>query len=270
MSRDAAISSPELDSIMNRRMSAVVFALIANGLCLGQSGPSRVAAMPAACVALPGSWSVADASPQKTSPADQKAAEASVIIVRLSKSLDSRKLTAGDSIEAKLTAELRWSGAVIPRGSKVLGHVTEASSRARGDPASALGMVFDRIVLKDGTNLPLKAKIQAVGPRPGFGPPEAEADNSSPIPVPGAPGTMGGPPNPVGVGGPQTNFPPNPSAGMPPTPAQSNRQDSIAAQSVGVVGLPDLQLGPDSILASSSQEVKLAAGSRLLLRVQSQ
>jgi hypothetical protein len=57
---------------------------------------------------------------------------------------------------------------------------------------------------------------------------------------------------------------------MPPTPAQSNRQDSIAAQSVGVVGLPDLQLGPDSILASSSQEVKLAAGSRLLLRVQSQ
>jgi len=110
-----------------------------------------------------GSWSADPAAQQKGSPADQQGGEPSVIIVQLSKSLDSRKLTAGNSIEAKVTTELRWKGTVIPRGSKVMGHVTESSSRAKGDPASSLGIVFDSIVLKDGTDLPLKVNIQAVG-----------------------------------------------------------------------------------------------------------
>lgn len=261
---------------MNRRMSAAVFPLIAMGLCFGQSGSSTAAAMPGAFIsATAGASFAGPAQQQKASPANQQAAEPSVIMVQLSKSLDSRKLTAGNSIEAKVTAELRWNGTVIPRGSKVIGHVTESSSRAKGDPASALGIVFDRIALKDGTDLPLKASIQAVGQRPGFGPEGMGMENPAQVSAPGAPGTMGGAnPNPVGLGAPQTNFPPNPSAGTQPmpTPTQGNRQDSggITEQSTGVVGLPDLQLGQGSILASSAQEVKLEAGSRLLLRVQSQ
>lgn len=257
---------------MNRGMSAAAFPLIAMGLCFGQSGSSTAAAMPGAFTsATAGSLSADPAAQQKASPANQQAAEASVIMVQLSKSLDSRKLSAGDSIEAKVTTELRWNGTVIPRGSKVIGHVTEASSRAKGDPASALGIVFDRIALKDGADLPLKASIQAVGPRPGFGP-ETEPPQVS---IPGASGSMGGAnPNPGGLGAPQTSFPPNPGGRTQPmpTPAQSNRQDSggITEQSTGVVGLPDLQLGQGSILASSGHEVKLEAGSRLLLRVQSQ
>jgi hypothetical protein len=261
---------------MNHRMSAVAFALIAMGLCSGQSRPSTSTAMPRAFrSATAGSSSEDPAVQQKASAADQQAGEPSVIMVQLTKSLDSRKLSAGDSIEAKVTSELRWNGTVIPRGSKVIGHITESSSRAKGAPESALGIVFDRIALKDGTDLPLKANIQAVGPRPGFGPGETEMENPAPVSAPGAPGSMGGAaPNPVGRGVPQTSFPPNPGARTQPmpTPTQGNRQDSgaITEQSNGVVGLPDLQLGQDSILASSGQEVKLEAGSRLLLRVQSQ
>lgn len=257
---------------MNRHMSAAVFPLIAMGLCFGQSGPTSAAGMPRVLMSLPGSLPVDPVQqPQQASPASQQAGESSVIMVQLTKSLDSRKLTAGNAIEAKVTAELRWNGTVIPRGSKVIGHVTEASSRAKGDPASALGIVFDRIALKDGTDLPLKASIQAVGPRPGFGPEGTEMEN----PTPGAPGTMGGAnPNPIGRGAPQTSFPPNPPPRTQPmpTPTEGNRQDSggITEQSTGVVGLPDLQLGQGSILASSAKEVKLEAGSRLLLRVQSQ
>ena len=81
---------------------------------------------------------------------------------------------------------------IIPRGSKVTGHITEASSRAKGDPASALGMVFDRITLKDGTDLPLKANIQAIGPRPGFGSGDTDMQNPAPVSAPGGPGSMGG------------------------------------------------------------------------------
>jgi len=260
---------------MNRRLSAVVFILIAGGLCFGQSGSSTTAAMPRAfMLAMAGASFAEPAAQRKASPENQQPAQPSVIMVQLSKSLDSRKLTAGNSIEAKVASELRWNGTVIPRGSKVMGHVTESSSRAKGDPGSALGIVFDRIALKDGTDLPLKVNIQAVGPRPGFGP-ETEMENPAPVSAPGAPGSMGGAnPNPVGLGAPQTSFPPNPSARTQPmpTPTQGNRQDSggITEQSTGVVGLPDLQLGQGSILASSGQEVKLGAGSRLLLRVQSQ
>jgi hypothetical protein len=261
---------------MNRRMSAVVFALIAIGWCFGQeSGPSITAARPGAfMLSRVDSLCAAPAQQQEASRATQQAAESSVMMVQLTKSLDSRKLTAGNSIEAKVTSELRWNGTVIPRGSKVMGHVTESSSKAKGAPASALGIVFDRIVLKDGTDLPLKANIQAVGPRPGFGP-DPEMENPAQVSVPGAPGTMGGAnPNPVGLGAPQTSFPPNPAARTQPmpTPTQGSRQDSggITEKSTGVVGLPDLQLRQGAILASSGQEVKLEAGSRLLLRVQSQ
>lgn len=255
---------------MNRRISAVVYSLIASGLCFGQSGSSIAAATPTALMlASVGSSSADPAAQQKASPADQPA----VIIVELSKSLDSRKLTAGNAIEAKVATELRWNGTVIPRGSKVMGHVTESSSRAKGDPASALGIVFDRISLKDGTDLPVKVSIQAVGARPGFGPSESGMGNPSQVSAPGAPGSMGGiNPNPVGMGVPQTNFPPHPSAGTQPTPTQGSGQDSagVTAQSTGVVGLPDLQLEQDSVLASSGQEVKLGSGSRFVLRVQSQ
>ena len=261
---------------MNHCMTAVVLPLIAMGLCFGQSRPSTATAMPRAFMsATAGSWSADLAAQQKASPANQRAGEPSVIMVQLTKSVDSRKLSAGDSIEAKVTTEVRWNGTAVPRGSKVMGHITEASSRAKGDPASALGIVFDRIALKDGTDLPLKANIQAVGPRPGYGPGDTEMQNPAPASAPGAPGSMGGAnPNPVGLGAPQTSFPPNPSARTQPMPmpTQGSGRDSggITEQSTGVVGLPDLQLRQDSIVASSGQEVKLGAGSRFLLRVQSQ
>src|SRR5580658_7218180 len=190
-SRNTDISSPGLDSLMNGRSSAVVFTLIASGLCFGQSGRLTSTAM-AIVPATAGSWFAAPAAQQQAAQATQRPAAASVIMVQLSKSLDSRKLTAGNSIEAKLTTDLRWNGSVIPRGSKVIGHITEASSRAKGDPASALGIVFDRITLKDGTDLPLKANIQAVGPRPGFGPGDSEMQNPAQAPAPGSPGSMGG------------------------------------------------------------------------------
>ncbi len=69
---------------------------------------------------------------------------------------------------------------VVPRGSKLIGHVTSARPRrvgkaassgegsaaasgsAAGSAASELGVVFDRAVLKDGREVPLQAAIQAL------------------------------------------------------------------------------------------------------------
>jgi len=251
---------------MNRVLSAVVMTLIATCFCLGQSA-SSAAAMPAACIYAQA------ATAQQPSAANQQPAQSEIIPVQLTKSLDSRKLRLGDPIEAKVAVELRaGDGTVIARGSKVVGHVTQASARAKGDPESTLGIVFDQIALKDGRELPMKASIQAVGPPPNIDPAATELGNAAPVPSAGVPGPMGGAANPQGLGAPTTNFPP-PSAGtQPPPPMQGSRQNvgELTAQSNGFVGLHGMQLEGASVLTSGGKEVKLEAGSQILLRVQNQ
>jgi hypothetical protein len=51
---------------------------------------------------------------------------------------------------------------VIPKGSKLVGHVTQASARAKGDSESTLGIVFDKAILKNGQEVPLNVAIQAL------------------------------------------------------------------------------------------------------------
>ena len=51
---------------------------------------------------------------------------------------------------------------VLPKGSKVMGKVTQAQGRAKGQDESALGLAFDSAVLKDGTQVPISFTIQAV------------------------------------------------------------------------------------------------------------
>jgi hypothetical protein len=247
-----------------KQILAIIFVVvpIVGSVCLGQDTrpTSQVSSSPNS------------AQPQQTPGGDRQTDEAGTIPLQLTKSLDARKLKAGDPVEAKVAADLRiGDGTVVPHGSKVLGHVTKASARAKGDSDSELGIAFDQIVLKDGKQVPLKASIQAVGPPPSYGPEPTQMGGGAPIPNTGAPGPIGGA-NPAGLGPPQPNFPSNPSAGTAPPPSQGDQQNSaqITPQSTGVVGLHDLQLEQGSILASSGKDVKLEAGSQLLLRVQNQ
>ena len=53
----------------------------------------------------------------------------------LAASLDSRKKKAGEEVVVKTIGDMRMSdGTVIPRGTKVIGHITEAKARSGGDP----------------------------------------------------------------------------------------------------------------------------------------
>jgi hypothetical protein len=246
-------------------------ALVLNIVCLCfASTPRAESSETAGLVAVHGS---AAASSAQQSSAQQ--GQAAVIPVQLSKSLDSKKLKAGDPVEAKITVELRAAdGTVIPRGSRVTGHVTEASSRAKGDAQSSLGIVFDRIVLKDGKNLPLAASIQAVGAPPSFSP-AAPMGSSAPMPGgAGAPSPRAGVGNTGGMGAPASNFPGSSSGGaqQPPASSTSTQQSSgeLPIDASGVVGIHDLQLGPNSTLTSDGKQVKLDSGSQINLRVQNQ
>jgi hypothetical protein len=81
----------------------------------------------------------------------------------LSAPLDSKKCKPGDPVNARTTEAAKSDGkSVFPKGTKLVGHVTQASARGKGDPESALGIVFDKAVLKNGEEVPLSVTIQAI------------------------------------------------------------------------------------------------------------
>src|SRR6266516_2313377 len=81
----------------------------------------------------------------------------------LSSPVDSKKCKPGDPVNARTTEAVKSEGkTVIPKGAKVVGHVTQASARAKGESESALGIVFDRAILKRGEEVPLSVGIQAI------------------------------------------------------------------------------------------------------------
>jgi hypothetical protein len=202
--------------------------------------------------------------------------------LELAKSLDSRKLKPGDPVEARVIDQWRaGDGTLVPPGAKVLGHVTQSSARAKGDTQSQLGIDFDQIALKDGRKLPLKASIQAVGPPPVMapmpmgGPGASAAGAGAPTGAEAPTGQMGriNPgSNPTGAGIPASTFPrPGSSSGNDPnSPPDNQNSPQVTPQSTGVIGLHDLQLEQGSVLASDGKQVKLQAGSQILLRVQDQ
>jgi hypothetical protein len=171
--------------------------------------------------------------------------------VELTKSLDSKKLKEGDPVTGRIAADLRMKdGTAIPRGSKVTGHVTEAKARSKGDPQSALGIVFDKISLPGGKDLAIKGEIQAVAPNPNAGTQDT-----------GVPARMASAGEGTSAG---TSMPPPPST---PTSQQTGRP-ILNAQSKGVLGIHNLQLGENSVLISTGKNVSLDSGTQLMLQVE--
>src|SRR5260370_3791117 len=81
----------------------------------------------------------------------------------LTSPIDSKKCKPGDPVNAHSTEAVKSEGkTVIPKGSKLVGHVTQASARGKGESESSLGIVFDEAILKNGQEIPLNAAIQAI------------------------------------------------------------------------------------------------------------
>src|SRR5260370_17676456 len=81
----------------------------------------------------------------------------------LSSPIDSKKCKPGDPVSAHSTEAVKSEGkTVIPKGSRLVGHVTQASPRANGESESSLGIVFAKANLKDGQQLPLSLRTHAL------------------------------------------------------------------------------------------------------------
>lgn len=81
----------------------------------------------------------------------------------LTKSLDAKKAQPGDEVTAKLTQDVKGSGQVVlHKGTKIVGHVTEAQAKTKENSESKLGIVFDKAVLKGGEQMSFNGVIQAM------------------------------------------------------------------------------------------------------------
>lgn len=199
------------------------------------------------------------------------------VTAELNGSVDSKKAKVGDKVEARTTEALKnGNDVMLPKGTKLIGHVTQATARAKGDSDSSLAIQFDKAEPKKEAEILLSVMILAVAPAapntyPGGSPSPGTADN----PLAGT--NAGNQTSPM-AGSRQ----PNPNAGNYPTTSESSAPDSSTGPGVagnlppnsrGVYGLKDLKLmmnkpenGPaTTVLTSAGKDVHLDSGTRLLL-----
>jgi hypothetical protein len=215
----------------------------------------------------------------------------------LSKGLDCKKAKPGDEVSAKLTQDVKSDGnVVLHKGSRLVGHVTEAQARSKENAESKLGIVFDKAVLKGGQELAFNGAIQALAP-PAQNSLSAAADESASMagsgmarggnmggsrgggPLGGAVGsvnnTVGGAASGVGnTAGSVTGSATGAVGGTVNNTAGTAVNGAINSTSHGVVGMQGLALATaatgnaqGSVISSATHNVKLDAGTQMVLQI---
>ncbi len=206
------------------------------------------------CLLLP--FSVAYAQATGQAQANAPSTITGTIPALLSKPIDSKKAKDGDPVICQTAGTFHdQTGRMISSGTKVIGHVTQAQARSKGDAQSSLAIVFDKIELGKNEEVPIKGTIQALGPA---------LDISGPG---GGGGSFGTAMASKGSAGGGTTAPPQP--GVQGFPAGSGGPTVLLnSESKGALGVKNLQLGDDSVITSPGKEVKLPEGTQMMIRAQ--
>ena len=217
-------------------------------------------------------------TPQAQTAGALRIAPGTVIPVQLSKTVDAKKAKTGDEVVAKVTQDLKTqTGEVlVPKDTKVIGHVTAAQARTKGEKQSELAIAFDHAVMKNGEDMPLPMSIQAViAPQNNAANAPGGNDTGAGANPGGSTPSYGGSSGRGGMGGSQA--PPSASGSESMPSSSGNTQSSksayppINAQTQGVIGVPNVTLssaqngGP--VMSSEKSNVKLESGTMLLLKV---
>jgi hypothetical protein len=217
-------------------------------------------------------------TPGQDQPGSIQIAAGTQIPAELSKSLDAHKNKPGDPVNAKIAQDLLSNGKiVIPRDTKLVGHVTEATAKGKGEPGSTLGVAFDKMILKGGRELPISATIQALAK------PQQQASSLANEPANSGYGGS------VGVGAGSGSGSASGRGGMageqagvqqPTVPDASGNSGvgnvpssagAISANSQGVIGLKGLAISKGNegtIITADSGNVHLDGGTQMILRVE--
>jgi hypothetical protein len=84
------------------------------------------------------------------------------LVAQLENSLDARRAKVGDQVALKTTHAVKQNNEVIvPKGARLLGHVTEVQQRTKSNSESRIGVIFDRL-LKGSLDMPITATIVSI------------------------------------------------------------------------------------------------------------
>lgn len=237
---------------MNRMTVLFFAAVLLSTTCLAQSSADTQAASSAATktsVSLP---------------------PGSLVLVELTKPLDAHKAKPGDEVAAKVTEDVKADNKMLlPKGSKVMGKVTQAQGRAKGQDESTLGIAFDSALLKDGTQIPVSFTIQAVANSSAAmaqAALEAQGASTSISMANNAPG--GGAAGRPGLGSQAQG-----AAGADlhaGNAASTSHEGALTPVSQGAIGLPGFTLSSGNLITSSDHNVRLERDTRFVLRVNGQ
>jgi hypothetical protein len=233
-------------------------------------------------------------------PASLGLANGSTINAELLTALDARKSKPGDRVVAKTTEDVKQDGKVVLRkGSRLIGHVTQAQAKGEGSAESSLGIVFEQADLRHGQEVPIRVLIQALaaaqtassaglnndeimGSAGGMGSGAAAGSGREAGGLVGGAGstvngTLGSTGNAAGNLGRTTGA----AAGAAGSTASSatgnvgglNAAGQLTSTSTGAFGLQGLHLNSDlsnatqgSVVTSPTRNIHLASGTQLLLR----
>jgi hypothetical protein len=213
----------------------------------------------------------------------------------LTKPIDAGKCKPGDEVAAKLTQDFKSDGKVVyHKGSKLIGHVTEAQAHSKQHAESKLGVVFDKVQPKGGEETSIHAVVQALAP-PARGMLDSSADQSLSAPAMG--GAHGGGGGLLGgVAGSATstvssttgsagNLAGGVTGGVASNVGSTvngaagtglSAQGTLTNASRGVFGMQGLSLSSvtgattdASVISSATRTVKLESGTQMLLQLSS-
>jgi hypothetical protein len=204
-------------------------------------------------------------SPMQTEPAQQQSAQQQaqpgqeqqqprvktvqlqLITGELVNKLDSKAAKQGDSVILKTREDVKTpDGTDIPKGSKLVGHVTTVQSRGDGSENSQITLQFDRAELKGGQAVPIASVIESVAPSTGEG---TMANNNGVTAMPASPGASNAPVTGSGVANPTNNNGLNQNTDNHPGVAAGTTSETLEQQQREMNGASSNSQGPGSIVA---------------------
>ncbi|MGA8271455.1 MAG: hypothetical protein WB919_07830 [Candidatus Sulfotelmatobacter sp.] len=232
------------------------------GICL-----TGISAAQTAAQSQTSETATAPSGSQPSAPLQMKFTPGTLIRAELEKPVDAKKAKVGDQVLAKTTDDLNSTPpGLAGKGCKIVGHVVEVAPH-QGNSVSTLRIVFDKMILKNGSEMPLPATIKAVGFADDFNP---ATDSEMITQMGNGPGVRIAPP-PGGVIGAGSGTPSQYGGERLPSGNTGNPDAKLPFNAKGAIGMSGVDLSSgtaqDSVLSSKKRTVKLENGMQMILRV---
>jgi hypothetical protein len=202
-------------------------------------------------------------------PQTKQVAAASVS-AELTKRIDTKNAKQGDEVDARVTDTVKLpDGTELPRGTKLIGKVTDVKAKSKEDKKAHLAFSIDHAVLKGGKEVPVMVAVTSM-----TGPAQSSAsDMMTPSAGGGAGGAAGGGAGGGGMAGSTASAPSPAMASMGQPQSNAGEVLKSAQDHVPVGNMPGVMLsaasspGSAGSLDASGDNIDLDSGTKLTLNM---